>query len=495
MEPILKKNYDVVILGGGASGSLFALNLIKREPSLSILILDKNEIFSSKVGEATSEVSSIFLNRLGISPILKKQSRKTGLRFVFNEKDKSNKSNIIEFSSPSFKSIANGYHLNRAIFDNDLLKECQQLGVTVLRPIFLSQIHFEKNKCKLDFTYREDKVTIESKWFIDASGRSRFIKNRLGWEDEKIDLNTGAIAAHFTNLGSQTNWDSEESSYWRKNAIGNKSYSTTHFLKANSWWWLIKVDETTTSIGVVYDKNNVQFNDAEEYYDSTLLEDDLLSKITLGAKRSKINHLSSLPYISSKLHQDNIAVIGDAGAFIDPLFSPGLDLICQQNDHLVGLLTKYFKTGVKNQRLWNKYERIFIKAYHDRTYVYSKIYNYMESYDLFSNVTQLLFFAYQTFTVLPLKYLPNRMKKPLRLYMIDKLVIKILFKRYDQILKKRKKQERKSSSLTQPISYSTVKIPKGLFYFLKPVQLLLLWFFNYIRIEASEIRFFLSAKK
>ena len=53
-----------------------------------------------------------------------------------------------------------------------------------------------------------------------------------------------------------------------------------------------------------------------------------------------------------------------------------------------------------------------LKTYLDRIYVYTKLYHFIHSYDLFSNAIQLLFFGYQTFAVLPLKYFPRKIKSP-----------------------------------------------------------------------------------
>ena len=489
------KKFDVVILGGGISGSLFALNLANSNKNLSILILDKKIKSKLKVGEATADLSSIFLNRLGINHLLKKQTKKTGLRFIFNEENSSKKKDILEFASPSFKGISNGYHLNRTVFDSELLFECKKKGITIFKPVELNDVKFQKNKCILDVIYKGNNSKIKSCWFIDASGKFRYIKNKLNWVDKKIPLNTGAISAHFTGLTPHSLWDRENTTYWKKNAIGSKSYSTTHFLKSNSWWWFIKLDKTTTSIGVVYDKNKIKFDDPELYFTEKIKQDKVLNEITKDAKRSKLNHIDSLPYICTKMHHDNIAVIGDAGSFIDPLFSPGLEITSQQNEHIVFLLLDYFKKGKKNLKAWKKYEQEFTKTYLDRAYVYSKIYNIMHSYDLFSNITQFLFFGYQSFNVFPLKHFPKRLKKPLRFHKIEKIFIKNLFNRYNRIVIKREKHNRKSSSLKQPLSYSTVKIPNGLYIFIKPFQLFFLWFFNYLKIELTEIIYLLKMTK
>ncbi len=393
---------------------------------------------------------------------------------------------MFEFASPAFKSLSNGYHLNRPIFDADLLQECEKIGVTVLRPAELNDLELKTHNSILNITLNGESVNIKTRWFIDASGNFRYVKKKLKWVDKELTLNTGAITAHFTNLPSESTWDREETFYWNKNAIGSKAYSTTHFLKPHSWWWLIKLDESTTSIGVVYDKNNIKFSDAESYFNQSIKEDKLLSKVTKNAKISKINHLNSLPYVCSKMHQDNVAVIGDAGAFIDPLFSPGLELICQQNEHLVSLLLDYFKTDRKDLKAWRNYEKQFVNTYLDRIFVYSKLYHFMHSFDLFSNATQLLFFGYQSFSVLPLKYFPRRIKYPGRFQTLDRAVIKWVFNRFYKISVKRTQQNRQSVSLHQPLFYSRVSIPNGVFYVLKPVQLALLWLTNYIKIEATE---------
>lgn len=57
-------NYDVVIIGGALSGSAAALLLRREFPDLRILVIDKSERFTRKVGEATVEVSAYFLGRV-----------------------------------------------------------------------------------------------------------------------------------------------------------------------------------------------------------------------------------------------------------------------------------------------------------------------------------------------------------------------------------------------------------------------------------------------
>ena len=57
------ERYDVVILGGAFSGASAAILLRREQPQLRVLIVEKAEAFDAKVGEATTELSAMFLTR------------------------------------------------------------------------------------------------------------------------------------------------------------------------------------------------------------------------------------------------------------------------------------------------------------------------------------------------------------------------------------------------------------------------------------------------
>ena len=57
------RKYDVVILGGAFSGAAAAILLRRDRPDLSVLVIERQEAFDAKVGEATTEMSGMFLTR------------------------------------------------------------------------------------------------------------------------------------------------------------------------------------------------------------------------------------------------------------------------------------------------------------------------------------------------------------------------------------------------------------------------------------------------
>ncbi len=55
-----EKEYDVVIAGGSLAGAASAILLLREHPSLRVLVIEKSERFTRRVGEATVEVSAFF---------------------------------------------------------------------------------------------------------------------------------------------------------------------------------------------------------------------------------------------------------------------------------------------------------------------------------------------------------------------------------------------------------------------------------------------------
>src|SRR5881227_4509406 len=80
--------YDVVVMGGALSGAATATLLLRQNPGIRILILEKSAKLSRRVGEATVEVSAYFMGRvLGLTQYLNESHlAKQGLRFWFTDR-------------------------------------------------------------------------------------------------------------------------------------------------------------------------------------------------------------------------------------------------------------------------------------------------------------------------------------------------------------------------------------------------------------------------
>lgn len=489
-----RETYDLIIIGGGISATFLCLSIYKQDPSFKILIIEKSISFPQKIGESLIDLSSIYVKSLGIKHILDQHTTKSGVRFLFNETNSSDLSLISEFASPTLPGLINGYHLDRKTFDQQLLDEVEKKGAVVIRPGNIIHSSFSEFNNELGVDLNGELIKVKSKWLVDASGRNRFIPNKLNWKDKKITLDTGAIMAHFENIATEDLWDTQENKYWETNSIGLRKYSTTSLMRRNSWWWIIRLNDTQTSIGVVFDKSKIKFDDYEKYFKEQLENDIQLSLITKNAKQSKVYQVENLPYVCEKIYTKGIALIGDSGASIDPLASPGIELIGQQAIWLAELFTKEKKTGKFSQSSWNRYSKTFFKAYDSRISIYKIAYTFMHSYDIFSAWLKQGNYVYFGWIIYPSVVFKSRLKYPLKFNKIERLALRYMKRRLSSINNNRDKYNRVSKHGPDTISYSSVRVPKNLLFLVIPIRLLLKATWSYLRLEFVEIRYWVKSK-
>lgn len=483
-----QKTYDLILIGGGLAASFLCLTILKKSPNFRILILEKSESFPQKVGESLVDLTAIYVSRLGIDHIVEKQTVKSGLRYLFHESNSADLTQVAEFASPTQNGFIRGYHIDRKVFDQDLLDEVEGKGVTVIRPAEIGVVKCSEFNNELTVTQKGQISQVQSKWLVDATGRKRFLHHHLGWKDKQISLNTAAIYGHFGNVACESLWDSAPNSFWDERAIGPRRFSTTHLMRRNCWWWIIHLDEQRTSIGVVFDKKNMHFQDAEAFFMEQLQADAQLSILTQEAVCEGIQFVDNLPYVSEHLYGKGTALIGESGAFLDPLLGPGIELICQQTIWLADLLIADRKSGKFDVTAWEKYSLTFYKAYNSRLKIYAAAYDFMGSFDLFTSFLRqgnYLYFSRYVFPSVVFKY---RLKYPLKLNVLDRIAFKYVTWRFNRIHDKRMKQNRISKLEPNTLVYSNVRVPRTYKFWFVPLQLLFLSGWSYLRLEWIELR-------
>jgi hypothetical protein len=293
--------------------------------------------------------------------------------------------------------------------------------------------------------------------------------------------------AHFKHIQPNEKWDTPENAYWDSKAIALRKFSTTHLMRPNSWWWIIRLDDNTTSIGVMFDKQKIHFDSAEEYFRQLIEQDPELSRMISGAEMSSIRHIEQVPYVSEKLVEQGVALMGDSGAFLDPLFSPGLELIGQQSLWLSDLLVQEKVKGRYDQRSWEKYTSTFHKAYETRLLMYRYAYGIMGSYDLFTAWTKLGNFVYLGTVVYPSVVFKARLKRPLIFSAFQKFSVRMLGARLNKIYERREKNKYYSKTGKDHLAYSGFRVPEDIRFLFVPILLLMKACFALLKIEITEL--------
>ncbi len=387
----LTADYDVVVIGGALSGASTATLLLRQNPGIRILIVEKSEKLGRRVGEATVEVSGHFLGRvLGLTRYLNEHHiAKQGLRFWFaNERVKS--LNQAAEIGPRYLARLPSYQIDRAEIDEEIMRRASEAGATVLRPATISRVDLTSGGLqKLAVKHDGKTRKISTRWVIDASGLTAMLARKNGWWQPNTAHPTAAAWGRWKNV---KDWDgrelAEEFPEWAAAQFGTRGTATNHLIGDGWWSWWIPLKGGDTSIGVVWDQRLVDFQRDGRGIGERMRE--FLNHHPVGAELLEgaefipedMHWRKNLAYRSSTFVGDGFALVGDAAAFMDPFYSPGMDWIAFTASRTANLVSRQRK-GEEMQALVARHNDDFSTC-HDRWFaaLYQDKYDYIGEFDL-----------------------------------------------------------------------------------------------------------------
>lgn len=349
-EPCRPDRYDVVIVGGAFSGAATALLLRREMPSLRVLVVEKRDAFDAKVGEATTEMSAMFLTRrLALwSHLELEHLPKEGLRYwsandrVTGHADASETGGFLRSTVPAFQ-------LRRDVLDEHVLKLAVAEGAELVRPARVRAVapnDFD-NAVTIATTAGTDRAvggertrTVSCRWLVDASGRACFLGKHLkliDWNDEHPIASIWARwdgVRHIDDLAARAGngraGNGRAGNGLAGGNVGSRRLGTNHYVGRGYWVWVIPLGNGQTSVGVVFDKRVHQLlaaTDRLATYTGFLRKHPALAELLAGATpdANDVRGLSRVAYLARQYMGNGWALVGDAAAFIDPYYSPGLD--------------------------------------------------------------------------------------------------------------------------------------------------------------------------
>src|SRR6202795_333034 len=177
------ERYDVVIIGGSLSGAATATLLLRKNSGLKLLIVEKSTRFTRRVGEATVEVSAFFLGRiLGMTQHLNESHLvKQGMRFWFTNDEVASLDQASELGG-RYQVRLPSYQLDRATFDEEVLRRACAAGADLLRPASVIDVQLSAGQEQtLVLKNGAGSKTVRARWVVDASGVSALLARKEGW--------------------------------------------------------------------------------------------------------------------------------------------------------------------------------------------------------------------------------------------------------------------------------------------------------------------------
>lgn len=343
--------YDVAIVGGGIAGLTLALQLKKVRAATRILVVEKQEHpvpeAAHKVGESTVEIAAHYLRDvLGLGEHLQTQQLpKYGLRMFFSTEDNQDITRRVELGHAVLppRRVAT-YQLDRGRLENMLGSELLHQGITFLDGSKVQQIllHPQDDFHSLHIHHAGRDREVQARWIVDASGRSTLLQRQLGLT-KKVEHNANAIWFRVGHELDVNEWSTDLE--WRGRIHeGRRALSTNHLMGPGYWIWLIPLSSGSTSVGIVTDARMHNFDEMNLFERALnwLRQHEPQCAREIEPHRDEIQDFRVMKNYSYSCEQvfseERWCLTGEAGVSLDPLYSPGGDLIAIANGLICDLI-------------------------------------------------------------------------------------------------------------------------------------------------------------
>jgi flavin-dependent dehydrogenase len=310
---MVTNKFDVLVIGGGPAGTTFGSLMKMRGWNVALLEKDRHPRFH--IGESLLPMNLPILERLGVLDRVKAIGvPKLGADFTVANSGAPHQT--FHFREALGDSPPHAFEVRRSEFDHVLLENSRQLGVHVREGMCVTAVERDSTGQFL-VEARDESGEFhrwESRFLLDASGRDTFFAKANGWKHRNPRHASAAVFSHFKGVQRRPGEDAGNISiYWFE----------------HGWIWMIPLRDGAMSIGAVSLPEHLKTRrgSLDEFLLDTLHGLQEIRERMQGAELlMPAQATGNYTYLSSQMSGPGYLIVGDAFAFIDPVFSSGVYL-------------------------------------------------------------------------------------------------------------------------------------------------------------------------
>lgn len=307
-----EREYDVIIIGGGPAGSTAATVLAQH--GRRVIVLEKDAFPRYHIGESLLPYCYFPLKRIDMVDRLNECGfvKKWSAQFVNVDGEQSVPFYFFKhFDHPA----AQTWQVTRSKFDKMLLDNARDHGATVVEGAAVTQLLVE-NDTVVGVEVAEPaggRRQLRAPMTIDASGRNAVSINQFRWRVRDPYLDKMAIWSYYRGA--------------KRDAGKDGGATTVAYVPFKGWFWYIPLENDITSVGIVAEKEYLfakSKDPAEIYAQQIPVNRWIADHVAVGERFGKVYTTGEYSYRSRHCATDGLVLIGDAFAFLDPVFSSGV---------------------------------------------------------------------------------------------------------------------------------------------------------------------------
>lgn len=321
------EKYDALVVGGGPAGSITAL--VMARAGLRIALFEKEQHPRFHIGESILPRTTPLLKELQLEDAIAALPKvpKYGAEFCLGDGSPSLMFGFTDGLLPGFPV----FNIERSRLDACLFEQARNAGVDV----------FEETTVRSIDKLEQDDVIVTStagvfnaRMLMDCSGHGTIVARHLGTRKNFADpeLQKVAYFEHFDNV---------------RRPEGKANGHPCIVMCEEGWFWLIGLNERVTSVGFVTRPNFVKTLSIppDQLLQWAIARCPAVRERMRNATGPQTNRvLADFSYKCGPLAGPGYFMVGDAGAFLDPIFSTGVTLAAmganQAAQHAIRVLRK-----------------------------------------------------------------------------------------------------------------------------------------------------------
>jgi flavin-dependent dehydrogenase len=303
---------DVLIIGAGPAGSTMA-SLLARA-GRKVVLVEKAVHPRFHVGESLLPANGPLFDDLGVREELDRMAMpKWGVEFVSPQHGRSSQ---VEFAEAWRKDLPGAWQVRRELFDDMLFRRALALGAHAEQGCQVQKVHFDEDGATVDAVADGRARQWRARYVVDASGRDTLLAQQLRAKQKNRKHGSAALFGHFRDA---------------RRLPGRAEGNISVFWFEHGWFWFIPLADGTTSVGAVcwpsYFRTRQQ-RSLQDFFLATIAACPRLSERLKDATLvdDAVHAAGNYSYQSTHAAGERYLLLGDAYAFVDPVFSSGVYL-------------------------------------------------------------------------------------------------------------------------------------------------------------------------
>lgn len=306
---------DVIVIGGGPSGSAVATLLAQQ--GYSVELFERDHFPRFHIGESLIPFTYHVIEKLGLLPTMQQShfTKKHSVQFV-SQKGRLSEPFYFADYDPHVRSQT--WQVRRSEFDHLLLKNAQEKGVVVHEGARVLEVLFEGSRA-VGIRVKPENAPereVRARMVIDASGQSSLLIDRLKLREWDPVLKKSAVWTYFKGA-------------YRDQGRDEGPTIVIQTKDKKGWFWYIPLHDDIVSVGVVAGYDYLFQNRASKDLETIFQEEvdrcpGIQPRIAQGTRCDVYRAQKEYSYRSTKVAGEGWTLVGDALGFLDPLYSSGV---------------------------------------------------------------------------------------------------------------------------------------------------------------------------